>query len=234
MSDFVQPEILASDATRERGRIVANAFLETRGAGILVYESPMSTPALYVLGRATLSLRRAALDASSFLGSIGSDLGDPGALFLVRVGGPDAAATCAEGVDAGTFRGLPLRRVEGASVFASGSAGFRFCLAGDRAGEVLIGNDLQRELAAIEDSGFDETSRFAGCVIGDNGTQASILCEGSSRSGEGIQFSDRARLVRNPVQSPFPQLPPCGSGGMQAAFAIPLLAFLGRRSRSRR
>jgi hypothetical protein len=118
-------------------------------------------------------------------------------------------------------------------VFASSAVGFRFCLAGDREGEVLIGHDLLRELAAIEGSGFDATSQLDLCLIGDNGAQASILCQGTDASfTRALEFSDRARLVRSPKTHPFP-LPTCGSGAMQSAFVIPLLAILGRRGRPR-
>jgi hypothetical protein len=195
--DFVFPFVLASDGTRGRGRILAGASLETRGSGIAVYDNALSAPRFYLLGPDPVFIRGAALDASSFLGLFGDSDRDPAAALLLREAGPAAAAACEEGSVVGMFRGRPLRRVEGASVFASGPAGFRFCIAGDRAGEVLIAHDLLRELVAIEGSGFDETSRIDLCAIGDNGAQASIVCQGTDASFERvIRFSDRARLVR--------------------------------------
>jgi hypothetical protein len=229
-SDFVFPQVIANDATRERGRIVASAQLEVLGNGILVYENARAAPTFYPLGL-SLSLQDAALDASSFLARVFQDGPDPGGDALLRVGGADAQEACAAGVEVGTFRGRPLRRVEGAGVLASSPAGFRFCVAGDREGQVLIGHDLLRELMAIEGSGFTTAPEFFGCLIGDNGSEASIICQGSDITGEQVmQFSDRVRLVR---PAPF-ELPPCGSGAMQAACVIPLLAMLGRRGRSRR
>jgi hypothetical protein len=231
--DSVFPELIANDATRERGRIIASGTFEGLGRGILVYGNAQAIPTFYPLVLSSLSgsLQDAALDASSFLARVVQETSDTSGDVLLRIGGADAQQACAAGVDVGTVLGRPLRRVEGAGVIASSPAGFRFCLAGDREGEVLVGHDLRRELAAIEGSGFAGMPDFVLCRIGDNGSQASIFCEGSNLSGgRAIRFSDRVRLVRPP---PF-ELPPCGSGGMQAAFVIPVLAMLGRRGRSKR